>query len=868
MQNSVNPGHRNPWSELALRGKSFFSALLLLLATCIAANANASPPGVPDFTNPNTRLIITQDYSAADNIAKNIVEAHVVDDAGNPVVGVTVYFTPNPGTVTVSVVTNASGIAELQLASTQVGPVQIDARIGATNFNPSVTVTFVAYQPDVTVDETRLEVTRSGAIANGTDLNEVKAVIYDANGNPVPNQSVTFSILSGVGTITSPMTVITDLNGEAYVSIASNTPGTVNIVATVNGTAIPNGSPAPVQFVLNVPDVTVSTTRLEVVTTGSLANGSDINTVRAVITDAGGNPVPNATVVFTMASGTATFTTPIAVTTDVNGYAIISMNSNTPGTVTITATVDGTPIPNGSPASVVFVVDSPDVNSPATVLEVLTTGALANGTATNSVRAHITDQFGNPVPGQTVTFVIANGTATPSALTVITDASGNAVLTLTSTVANTVDITADVNGTAIPNGSPASVVFVNDAPTVNVPSTRLVVIKTGATADDVDLNTVKAIITDANGNPVAGQSVTFSISSGTAVFVGSTTLITDASGEVSINLQSTTAGIVDIVATLNGTPIINGSPASVEFVAGPPDLSNPLTAIIIDANDADADGTATNIVRAHIVDAYGNPVASQTIVFSYTGTATAAGPLTLTTDPAGNAILTLTSTTIGTVDVTATVNGTPIINGSPATVRFTAFPDPTNPQTQLIVVTDNAFADNVATNSIRAHVVDNQGNPMAGAQVIFTIASGDATITTPQPLVTDANGDVIIFLTSATPGIVTVTATVDGIAIINGSPATVKFNKADVWVPGVFTPNGDGTNDMVRPIISGTFTLQYFNIYNRWGNLLFTTNNVAQGWDGRFKGTMQPNETYLWILVGTNGNNQRVQKRGMISLVR
>ncbi len=63
-------------------------------------------------------------------------------------------------------------------------------------------------------------------------------------------------------------------------------------------------------------------------------------------------------------------------------------------------------------------------------------------------------------------------------------------------------------------------------------------------------------------------------------------------------------------------------------------------------------------------------------------------------------------------------------------------------------------------------------------------------------------------------------------------------------------------------------TSTYFNIYNRWGNLLFTTNNISQGWDGRFKGAMQPNETYMWIIVGTNSSNERVQKRGMISLVR
>ncbi|MBO9573804.1 MAG: Ig-like domain-containing protein, partial [Chitinophagaceae bacterium] len=329
-----------------------------------------------------------------------------------------------------------------------------------------------------------------------------------------------------------------------------------------------------------------------------------------------------------------------------------------------------------------------------------------------------------------------------------------------------------------------------------------------------------------------------------------------------------TKGTVAITATVNGTPITNGSPAEIEFVAGPPDLSNPLTQIIIDANDADADGVAENVVRVHVVDANGNPVANQTVTFSYTGVATAGGPLTVTTDANGDAVLRLTSTTVGVVSVTADLSGTPIPNGSPAAVTFTVFPDPSNPETYIVVVTDNAFANNTATNSIRAHVVDNQGNPMPGAQVVFTITSGDATIITTQPLVTDANGDAIIYLTSGKAGFVTVTATADGKNITNGSPAKVRFTEENIWVPKVFTPNGDGTNDIVRPIVNGVFNLTYFNIYNRWGNLLFTTNNITEGWDGKFKGVMQPNETYMWIILGTNSNNERVQKRGMISLVR
>src|SRR5690606_20692122 len=182
-----------------------------------------------------------------------------------------------------------------------------------------------------------------------------------------------------------------------------------------------------------------------------------------------------------------------------------------------------------------------------------------DGTATNSVRANITDAFGNPVANVTVTFQILSGTADPvGSLTVTTDANGQAVLELTSTLVNMVDIAAEVNGSAITNGSPATVEFVVDVPSVNAPTTRLEVVANGADADGVATNIVKAVITDANGNPVANQLVTFQIASGDGSFTTPATVITDINGEATVSLSSTTEGAVDIVADVEGTPIVNG----------------------------------------------------------------------------------------------------------------------------------------------------------------------------------------------------------------------------------------------------------------------------------------------------------------------
>jgi gliding motility-associated-like protein len=169
---------------------------------------------------------------------------------------------------------------------------------------------------------------------------------------------------------------------------------------------------------------------------------------------------------------------------------------------------------------------------------------------------------------------------------------------------------------------------------------------------------------------------------------------------------------------------------------------------------------------------------------------------------------------------------------------------------------------------VEAHVVDGSGNPVAGASVQFAIDSGSATLVGAQPVLTDANGNAIINLTSTTVGYALVTATVGGKAIIFGSPARVIFTGINIYVPRAFSPNNDGTNDLLKPILVGIQTFHYFTVYNRWGNIIFTTTDPNQGWDGTFKGVPQPVETYLWIAEGIDVNGRKIVAKGMTSLVR
>ncbi|MFN9941879.1 MAG: gliding motility-associated C-terminal domain-containing protein, partial [bacterium] len=90
----------------------------------------------------------------------------------------------------------------------------------------------------------------------------------------------------------------------------------------------------------------------------------------------------------------------------------------------------------------------------------------------------------------------------------------------------------------------------------------------------------------------------------------------------------------------------------------------------------------------------------------------------------------------------------------------------------------------------------------------------------------------------------------------------------DIFVPKGFSPNGDGHNDRLDVFLVGISRLIYFRVFNRWGQLLFETNDPAQLWDGTFNGQKQPLETYVWIAEGIGENGIKIVRRGQTILLR
>jgi len=94
------------------------------------------------------------------------------------------------------------------------------------------------------------------------------------------------------------------------------------------------------------------------------------------------------------------------------------------------------------------------------------------------------------------------------------------------------------------------------------------------------------------------------------------------------------------------------------------------------------------------------------------------------------------------------------------------------------------------------------------------------------------------------------------------------IEKVEIFVPTAFTPNKDGKNDYLRPILIGLRDFQFFRVFNRWGQLLFETKNPLPGWDGLFKGAEQQTQTVVWMLKGVGIDGATYTRKGTTVLLK
>jgi gliding motility-associated-like protein len=98
---------------------------------------------------------------------------------------------------------------------------------------------------------------------------------------------------------------------------------------------------------------------------------------------------------------------------------------------------------------------------------------------------------------------------------------------------------------------------------------------------------------------------------------------------------------------------------------------------------------------------------------------------------------------------------------------------------------------------------------------------------------------------------------------------TVKVYKGpDIYVPSGFTPNNDGRNDRLTPFPVGIKSMKLFRVFNRWGQIVFSTTRLHEGWDGKINGVLQPTGSYVWMVEVVTNEDKVITKKGTVTLIR
>ncbi|EJT1133628.1 Ig-like domain-containing protein, partial [Salmonella enterica] len=563
--------------------------------------------------------------------------------------------------------------------------------------------------------------------------------------------------------------VTADAAGKAPVSLTSKLPGDKTVTATVTGSG--NHRDQTVTFRAD-PSVTVKHLNIAdgagtAITERPVGTTPDSTFhLEATVLDGQGNAVAGMPVSWTLDQSACADTSTTAkldktlTDTDAKGVATATLTSDgthkTCDRLTITAAVPGTAALTGH---VKYIAEAKSAMVTKNTVTSPYTDYLADGKAHADYRAHVTDQYSNPVKGISVAWSGGKTAVFTAAGPVTTDDQGNATNGLTSTtVLQDVAPVATVN--SVLKGSTTAtadrkVNFVANAGTATL-SGITVKDDAGKTVDTLPVGTTaasvfhaSATVVDGNGNPVAGQNVTWSLDQtacgGTdEAKLSTVTATTDSAGHSTATVASISPYHVCSGLKLSAavgtaghktTPlnyIAEEASANVKTVALPSGAKTTYT----------ADGKDTATWNATVADQYGNAVSGETVTWGgVTGAQPKYAAATTTTDASGHTSNTMTSTTAATnVKATATVSstthtGTPVTATTPVTftadaskatltVTVTGSRQPTETDTSHTAAT----ADGTDLLTLHFKAVDGNGNPVTSTPVHYTTAVTDAGI--------------------------------------------------------------------------------------------------------------------------------------------
>ncbi|HFD7441670.1 Ig-like domain-containing protein [Escherichia coli] len=609
--------------------------------------------------------------------------------------------------------TNHDGYLYASMTATKAGVYQVTATLD----NGDSMQHTVTYVPNVANAEITLAASKDPVIADNNDLTTLTATVADTEGNAIANAEVTFTLPEDVRanfTLSDGGKAITDTEGKAKVTLKGTKAGAHTVTASMAG-----GKSG--QLVVNfTADTLTAQVNLNVTEDNFIANNIGMTKLQATVTDGNGNPLANEAVTFTLpADVSASFTLGQggSAITDINGKAEVTLSGTKSGTYPVTVSVNSYGVSD---------------TKPVTLIADAGTAKLAGFTASSSsftasttegvtLTASVTDAYGNPLEGIKVNF---RGPATTlSNTSVETDAQGKAEILVTSTIAGTKVVTANL--AIAPTEAAIRMLTVNadvDSATITsleMPEGQVIIREPIA---------VKAHVDDQFGNPVADQLVTFSAEpSSFNMVISQDTVSTNRQGIAEVTMTPGRYGSYTVKASL-----ANGSFYEKDLVVIDLRLTLTSSSPLIGVNDPSG---ATLTVR--LTHANGAPLSHELVTFSVTPEGATLSSQTATTNTSGEAQVVLTSNKVGTYVVTASIHSGVIIQ-TQTTVKVTGNPS-TAHVASFIADPSTLTANNSDISTLKATVEDSSGNLVEGVNVNFVLKSGSATLTS-LTAVTDQNG--------------------------------------------------------------------------------------------------------------------------------
>ncbi|EFL9462442.1 inverse autotransporter adhesin YeeJ [Escherichia coli] len=746
---------------------------------------------VPNVANAEITLAASKDPVIADNNDLTTLTATVADTEGNAIANTEVTFTlPEDvkANFTLSdggkAITDAEGKAKVTLKGTKAGAHTVTASMTGGK-SEQLVVNFIA---DTLSAQVNLNVTEDNFIANNVGMTTLQATVTDGNGNPLANEAVTFTLPADVSasfTLGQGGSAITDINGKAEVTLSGTKSGPYPVTVSVNNygvsdtkqvTLIADAGTATLASLTSVYSFVVSTTE-----------GA---TMTASVTDANGNPVEGIKVNF---RGTSVTISSTSVETDDQGFAEILVTSTEVGLKTVSASLAD------KPTEVIsrLLNAKADINS-ATITSLEIPEGQVMVAQDVAVKAHVNDQFGNPILNESVTF----SAEPPEHMTI----SQNIVSTDTHGIAE-VSMTPERNGSYMVKASLANgaslekqLEAIDEKLTLTASSPLIGVYAPTGT-------TLTATLTSANGTPVEGQVINFSVTPEGATLSGGK-VRTNSSGQAPVVLTSNKVGTYTVTASFhNGVTIQTQTTVKVTGNSSAAHVAS----FIADPSTIAATNSDLSTLKATVEDGSGNLIEGLTVYFALKSGSATLTSLTAVTDQNGIATTSVKGAMTGSVTVSAVTTA-----GGMQTVDITLVAGPAD-ASQSVLKNNRSSLKGDFTDSAELHLVlhDISGNPIKVSEGMEFVQSGT---NVPYMKISaidysqNINGDYKATITGGGEGIATLIPVLNGVHQA-GLSTTIQFTRAeDKIMSGTVSVNGTDLPTTTFP--SQGFTGAYYQLNN------------------------------------------------------